>query len=128
MGKHAIACVIAVSGGVSLSAGSTEAQSIPPPGIAFGWPTDGRFVSEKDLAGKKICWDNGTWGLFAANGQFTNERDAHTTWLVSEPGTVKTGRRYTQYLILPDGSFYEHWYVGHNSIMGHREHWGKVCS
>jgi hypothetical protein len=98
------------------------------PGPALGWPTDGRLATEKDLVGKKICWDNGRTGIFAANGQFTNERGHHTSWLVTEPGVVKVGDRYTQYLILPDGSFYNHWYHGHKSITGHAEHRGKVCS
>src|SRR5271165_5883387 len=98
------------------------------PGPALGWPTDGRPATEKDLAGKKICWDNGKISLFAANGQFTNAQGHHRSWQVTEPGVVQVGDKYTQYLVLPDGSFYNHWYHGHKSITGHAEHWGKVCS
>ena len=61
------------------------------PGPALGWPTDGRPATEKDLVGKKICWDNGRTGMFAANGQFTNDRGHHMSWLVTEPGVVKSG-------------------------------------
>ncbi len=141
MVKHAVACVLALSAGVFLTSAAmathhtkVEAASAPPaegglpPGLALGWPTNGRPVSEKDLAGKKICWNDGKWAVFAANGQFTDERADHAHWLVSEPGTVKIGNRYTQYLILPDGSFYKHWYHGHKSITGHSERWGKVCA
>jgi len=98
------------------------------PGPAMGWPTDGRLATEKDLVGRKICWDDGRSGMFAANGQFTNERGRHWSWLVVEPGVVKVGNRYTQYVILPDGSFYHHWFSGSQSITGHQEHWGKVCN
>ena len=97
------------------------------PGPALGWPTDGRPVTEKDLVGKKICWNTGRISIFAANGQYTNDRGHHTSWLVTEPGTVKFGEKYVQFLILPDGGFYTHSYHGHKSITGHREHWGKVC-
>jgi hypothetical protein len=98
------------------------------PGPAMGWPTDGRPATEEDLVGKKICWDNGESFMFAANGQFTNERGRHTTWLVAEPGVVKIGNRYPQVLILPDGSFYFHRVANAQSITGHVEHWGKVCN
>jgi hypothetical protein len=98
------------------------------PGPALGWPTDGRAATEKDLAGKKICWEDGGTTMFAANGQFTNDRGQHRSWLVTEPGVVKVGNGYKQYLILPDGGFYQHSFHGHQSITGHAEHWGKVCN
>jgi hypothetical protein len=142
MAKHAIACLAALSASVflSISAMATQhtkvqaesaapAQAGPPPGLALGWPTNGRPVTEKDLAGKKICWDDGKWAVFGADGRFSNERTDHGHWLVSEPGTVKFRHdRYIQYLILPDGTFYKHWFAGHKSITGHKEHWGKVCA
>ncbi len=93
----------------------------------LGRPTESRPVTEKDLVGKKICWNNGRTGIFAANGQFTNDRGHHTTWLVTEPGVVEIGINYSQYQILPDGSFYRHWYHG-KSITGHHELWGTVCN
>ena len=109
---------------------ATEAGAqTPPPGLALGWPTNGRPVTEKDLAGKKICWDDGKWAVFGAGGRFSNERTDHGHWVVSEPGTVTFGNdRAIQYLVLPDGTFYKHWYSGHKSITGHKEHWGKVCA
>ena len=56
--------------------------------------------SEKDLAGKKICWDDGKWAVFGAESSPT---DRHGHWVVSERGTVTFGNVF-QYLILPDGS------------------------
>ena len=111
------------------AASAPSAEAGPPPGLALGWPTNGRPATEHDLAGKKICWDDGKWAAFGANGRFSNERTDHGHWLVSEPGTVVFGNdRAIQYLVLPDGSFYKHWYSGHKSITGHKEHWGKVCN
>ena len=89
----------------------------------FGRPTDGRFVTEKDLVGKKICWDDGKIFMFSANNQYSDGLGHHTTWLVTEPGVVNIGRTYGQYQILPDGSFYK--LVGHRKL---HEHWGKVCN
>ena len=86
-------------------------------------------MTEKDLVGKKICWDAGGIGIFAPNGQFTNQRGQHRVWMVTEPGVVKVGNGYVQYEILPDGSFYAHRFCGGcGSITGHIEHWGKVCN
>jgi hypothetical protein len=142
MVKHAVACLIALSAGVFLTnaamathhtkmeaASAPSAEAGPPPGLALGWPTNGRLATEKDLAGKKICWNDGKWAVFGADGRYSNERTNHGHWVVSEPGTVTFGNdRSIQYLILPDGSFYKHWYHGHKSITGHSERWGKVCT
>jgi hypothetical protein len=103
-----------------------------PADAQLGKPTDGRPVTENDLVGKKICWSNGRTGIFAANGQYTEERANeqrahHGTWLVTEPGVVRVWNWYTQYEILPDGSFYQHWFHG-LSITGHHENWGTVCN
>ncbi len=93
----------------------------------LGRPLESRPVTANDLVGKKICWNDGGIGNFAANGQFTNARGRHTTWSVAEPGVVKIGVKYIQYSILPDGSFYAHWFGG-LSITGHHEFWGTVCN
>jgi len=112
----------------TLCAMAAQAQ-MPPPGLALGWPTNGRPATEKDLAGKKICWDDGKWSMFGANGRFSSERTDHGHWRVTEPGTVEFGNeKAIQYLVLPDGSFYKHWYKCCKSITGHKEHWGKVCT
>jgi hypothetical protein len=66
--------------------------------------------------------------MFAVGGQYTNDRGWRGTWLVTEPGVVKVGNNYSQYLILPDGSFYRHWVHDPHSITGHQERWGKVCN
>ena len=95
----------------------------------LGKPTESRPVTENDLVGKKICWNDGGSGAFGAGGQFTNSPGKHRLWLVTEPGGVKIGNGYTQYQILPDGSFYAHKFNGSGgSITGHREWWGKLCN
>ena len=95
----------------------------------LGKPTTSRPVTTNDLVGKKICWNDGGFTIFGASGQFTDRSDKHRLWLVTEPGVVKIGNGYTQYGILPDGSFYAHKFNGgHGSITGHREWWGTVCN
>ena len=96
----------------------------------LGRPMNGRPVTANDLVGKKICWSHGRILMYGANGQFADERGHHTTWVVTEPGVVKVGKnRYTQYEILPDGSFYAHEFCARcGSITGHFEVWGRVCN
>jgi hypothetical protein len=95
----------------------------------LGKPTTSRPATASDLVGKKICWNDGGTGLFGGGGQFTNRAGKHRPWLVTEPGVVKIGKRYTQYEILPDGSFYAHRFNGGiGSITGHFEYWGTVCN
>jgi len=95
----------------------------------LGKPTASRPVTENDIAGRKICWDDGGFTMFEPDGQFTNNRGGHTQWSVTQPGVVKIGVTYRQYEILPDGSFYMHRFLdGVGSITGHIEHWGKVCN
>lgn len=65
----------------------------------------GRPVAAADISGKKFCWENGKTTTFAAGGQFTNETGHLTRWLISEPGVVKTGWRYRQIVVFPDGRF-----------------------
>ncbi len=82
-----------------------------------------------DLSGKKICWNDGGTGMFAADGQFTNRQGRHSTWSIAEPGIVKIGLRYIPYQMLPDGRFYVHTFCGRcGSITGNREIWGTVCN
>lgn len=47
-------------------AAGTLAQSLLPP--------QGRPVTARDISGKTICWENGHWGLYAADGEFSNNR------------------------------------------------------
>jgi hypothetical protein len=95
----------------------------------LGTPTESRPVIEHDLVGKKICWNDGGFTIFGADGQVTDNRGRHNPWLVTEPVVVKIGIKYRQYEILPDGSFYQHRFLGGiGSIRGHIEYWGKVCS
>jgi hypothetical protein len=93
-------------------------------------PPEGRPVTANDISGKKICWDNGRWGLYALNGEFSNNRHGSIghKWSVPEPGVIKTGEYYRQTEILPDGQFHSHSFKltrgkGDKNI----DHWGKVC-
>jgi hypothetical protein len=83
--------------GAALYATGALAQSLQPP--------EGRPVTAKDIIGKKICWDSGHWGLYAANGEFSNDRrgNQHHKWSVPEPGVIQTGDHYRQAVVLPDG-------------------------
>jgi hypothetical protein len=88
----------------------------------------GRPVTAEDIVGRKICWDNGRWGLYAANGEFSNDRHGgQHKWSVPEPGVIKTGNYYRQAEILPDGQFHSHAFKGRSSRDTNIDHWGKVC-
>jgi hypothetical protein len=96
----------------------------------LGKPTVSRPATANDLAGKKICWNDGQISVFGADGQYSNDRGKQRGgWLVTEPGVVKAVNKYRQYSILPDGSFYRHWFNGGGGeISGHAEQWGTVCN
>ena len=40
-----------------------------------GLPPQGQPVTAKDIVGKKICWNDGHWSFYAANGGFSNDRN-----------------------------------------------------
>jgi hypothetical protein len=93
-------------------------------------PPEGRPVTASDISGKKICWDNGRWGYYAAGGEFSNDRgNHHRQWSVPEPGVIKTGVGYRQTEILPDGQFRSHSFAGRRGGKDKNiDHWGKVCA
>ena len=91
-----------------------------------GLPPQGQPVTAKDIVGKKICWNDGHWGLYAANGDFSNDRrpKPHSKWSVPEPGLIKTGVGYQQAQILPNGQFFSNFfYGGCGSITGQGAQW-----
>jgi hypothetical protein len=95
----------------------------------LGTPTESRPVTATDIFGKKICWEDGTWSLYAVNGEFSNSRTRkpHSKWSVPQQGLIMTGDRQTQ--ILPNGQFYSDFFNGRKgSITGHSEHRGTVCN
>jgi hypothetical protein len=71
----------------------------------LGRPTESRPATTKDLAGKKICWNSGNWGLYGASGDYLDNRGRHPKWFIAEPGVVKIGVSYRQLEVLPDGTF-----------------------
>jgi hypothetical protein len=96
-----------------------------------GLPPEGRPVTAKDIFGKKICWNDGRWGLYAPNGDFSNDRrpKPHSKWSVPQPGLIKTGAFYRQAEILPNGQFFSNSFCGGcGSITGQGAHWGTVCN
>jgi hypothetical protein len=96
-----------------------------------GLPPQGQPVTAKDIVGKKICWNDGHWGLYAANGDFSNDRrpKPHSKWSVPEPGLIKTGAGYRQAQILPNGQFFSNFFCGGcGSITGQGAQWGAVCN
>ena len=96
-----------------------------------GLPPQGQPVTAKDIVGKKICWNDGHWGLYAANGDFSNDRrpKPHSKWSVPEPGLIKTGVGYRQAQILPNGQFFSNFFCGGcGSITGQGAQWGAVCN
>ncbi len=82
-----------------------------------------------DIVGKKICWNDGRWILYLANGTYSNyvNPKPHSNWSVPEPGVIKTWANYAQVEVLPNGQFYFH-RSGGLSITGHIERWGTVCN
>ncbi len=95
----------------------------------LGRPTESRPVTANDIVGKKICWNDGRWILYLANGEFSNNVNPkpHSNWSVPEPGVIKVGFQYAQVEVLPDGQFYFH-RSGGLSITGQIEKWGTVCN
>jgi hypothetical protein len=88
---------------------------------------DGRPVAPADLVGKKICWDDGHTGAFAANGQFTNEQGQHATWSIGD-GVLHVGNNYRETVVLADGRLQQHWFVGRSARGADKYRWGTVCN
>jgi hypothetical protein len=88
---------------------------------------EGRPVTAKDISGKRICWNDGSWTQYAADGQFTNHRGAHRTWSVPDPGVIHVGAGYREVEVLPDGRFHMYWF---NLLATERDQdrWGTVCN
>jgi hypothetical protein len=53
-------------------------------------------VTEADLAGKKICWDNGGIATYGKDGSYESNVNGHGTWrLVGDKLTEQGGGGYT---------------------------------
>lgn len=87
---------------------------------------EGRPVAAADIAGKKICWNNGRSATFAANGQYTNDRNQHSTWSIAQGGILHIGNDYTETIVLPDGRLQTHRFSGRHG--GDKYGWGTVCN
>jgi hypothetical protein len=90
-------------------------------------PQEGRPVRSNDFSGKTICWSNGHVASYGANGHFANNVGVESTWSVTEPGTLRTGRKYYEADVQQDGQVHLHWLIlrsKHNPV---RDLWGKYC-
>jgi hypothetical protein len=87
----------------------------------------GRPIAAKDLAGKKFCWDQGGWTIYAADGHYTNSKGDHTHWSVPEPGVVEIGYGRRQFEVLTDGRIHNYRFCG--ACQYHdKDSWGTLCN
>ena len=99
---------------------------------------EGRPVTAKDVAGKKVCWNNGHWAYFMADGSFTSDRREYFQkrpghWQALQPGVIRIGHSERQAEVLPNGQLHEYWYaLAHGKEKGTNSHdrdlWGTVCN
>jgi hypothetical protein len=90
----------------------------------FAVPPSGRPVTAKDISGKKICFDSGSWLQFNADGSTLNYAGQRGKWSVPRPGVIKTARGERETEVLPDGQFHEHRKSYYGSDV---DHWAKKC-
>ena len=111
-----------------LRIGVAVAVAMTCPALAYA--DEGRPVTESDLSGKKICWNNGWDATYAADGKYFSSRGNRSHWSVPSPGIVKIGNRYRQIAVLPDGRFQRHWFAGRSTKPegANRYRWGTVCA
>ena len=86
----------------------------------------GRPIAEQDLAGKKICWDNGMWTSFGKNGQAVNSRGDEFEWSVPTPGVLVTGDRRRQMEMLADGRVHAY-HRARSAKNADRDNWAAFC-
>jgi hypothetical protein len=109
--------------------------------IAFMRPVlahadEGRPVTAADLSGKTICWSGDLQVTYRADGTTSsNHRGhlSHSIWSVPEPGLVRFRNHYRPMLVLPDGRFQTHVFLGKSggsltSADIYTDHWGAVCN
>jgi hypothetical protein len=119
-GKIALAIALATFATGAAYAGHRNWSNLSP------FEEEGRPVEAKDIAGKKICWNNGHWAIFHPDGTVENDRGHHTRWQVTEPGVIKIGDNYRQTEVLPDGRIHEYWFKLTSSRRD-RDLWGTIC-
>ena len=94
-----------------------------------GLPPQGRPVTAKAISGKKICWKRRYWGLYAANGDFSNDRrpKPHSKWSVPEPGLIKTGQATGGSRSYPTVDFFPPTSAADVARLQGRAHSGEQC-
>jgi hypothetical protein len=71
--------------------------------VAFAAP-----VTSGDLAGKKICWNNGSVSSYGAGGKYSNNMTGNGTWSMTGGGVHIHTDRYDYVAIMQksaDGTF-----------------------
>ncbi len=65
-------------------------------------------VTSADLAGKKICWDNGSASTYGRGGKYSNNMTGEGTWSVTAKGLHVHTARYDYVVAVdkkPGGTF-----------------------
>jgi hypothetical protein len=77
-------------------------------------------VTKADLAGKKICWNDGIT-TFGKDGSFDSSRYAHGTWSLTGDRLVVRGTEggFTATIIKQNGTFHVVGYVAGNPAEPH---------
>ena len=75
------------------------------PGVA---PAFAKSVSQSELSGKVICWDNGNVAKFLAGGKYSSTMIGDGTWRLTANGVEIHGQTWSGMLDLeklPEGTF-----------------------
>lgn len=87
-----------------LTAGAAAVLSLAALSPALAAP-----VTAADLAGRRICWDNGSVSSYGPGGRYSNNMSGDGTWSLTGAGLHIHTDRY-DYVAhvqkLPDGSFH----------------------
>ena len=82
-------------------------------------------VTNADLAGKKICWSDGS-ATYGKDGSFDSNGCGHGTWrLVGDRVEIRSSTCAFDFTISKDnGAFHG---VGYGGAGGNYDAWGKYC-
>ena len=96
--------------------------------LAQSVPALAGSVSDADLRGKKICWDNGYTNTFNKDGSFDGNHSGHGTWSLSgDTLTILGDQSSGASTITKDGDTFHRTRRGSKSGKD-VESWGKYCS
>jgi hypothetical protein len=85
-------------------------------------------VTDADLRGKKICWNNGVIGTFGKDGSLDSNRAGHGTWSLSGEQLTLIGNNGSSVdTITKEGGTFHRTRRASNSGKD-IELWGKYCN